>query len=394
LADNGKPRALVLAPETPYPLAGGGALRTASLLHGLARSHDIDLIVFRQPGAADPRTSLPQGLAQRICVIDLPANGRSFAARSLRNTVRLIRHVPPLVDRFSGFEHQVAAAVAGQRYDLGIIEHFWCARYWNQISPVCGRTVLDLHNVESVLHERCAQAESGPAAFAHRVFAEAALELERAWLPRFSCILAASACDAALVQTRAQETCIIVYPNAVPLTPLPVVERRHAIVFSGNLEYHPNVSAVRFFRQEIWPGLRERWPDLIWRLVGRNPLAVRSWTGGDSRIEVTGPVDDAIHELAQAEIAVVPLLAGSGTRLKILEAWAAGSPVVSTSLGAEGLPVEDGRHLLIADGAEAFAGAVSRLLEDCALRQEIAEGGRALLERAFTWEKAWQSLEL
>ena len=121
------------------------------------------------------------------------------------------------------------------------------------------------------------------------------------------------------------------------------------------MEYHPNQLAVRFFRREIWPRLRDRWPGLAWRLVGKNPEAVRQFTSGDPRIEVQGQVDDAIAELARARVAVVPLLAGSGTRLKILEAWAAGLPVVSTTLGAEGLPARDGEHLLLADGAAAFA---------------------------------------
>ena len=93
----------------------------------------------------------------------------------------------------------------------------------------------------------------------------------------------------------------------------------------------------------------------MWRLVGKNPRAVRRFTAGDPRIEVAGEVEDAVEELARAEVAVVPLLAGSGTRLKILEAWSAGVPVVSTTIGAEGLPVRDGEHLLLADGAGAFA---------------------------------------
>jgi glycosyltransferase involved in cell wall biosynthesis len=93
-------------------------------------------------------------------------------------------------------------------------------------------------------------------------------------------------------------------------------------------------------------------------------------------------------------VAVVPILAGSGTRLKILEAWGAALAVVSTRLGAEGLVAEDGRHLLLADGGEPFARAVSRLLHDADLRRELGCAGRALLENRFTWEKAWQHLEL
>jgi glycosyltransferase involved in cell wall biosynthesis len=384
----------MLAPEAPFPLAGGGALRTASLLHYLARRYVVDLIVFRQPGAADPRKDLPAGLVRRVVVIDLPANRRSAAARALRNAVRMARAVPPLVDRFSGFEDQIAQAVAGRRYCVGVIEHSWCAPYGGQLAKVCEKTVLNLHNIESVLHERCARTEGAPAGLAHKVFREASLKLEREWLPRFSCVLATSDTDAERARAIAPAARVSVYPNAVPSIPLPDRIRENAIVFSGNMEYHPNRSAVRYFRHEIWPLLRARWPGLVWRLVGKNATAVRPFTGGDPRIEVRGEVESAVSELALAQVAVVPLLAGSGTRLKILEAWAAGTPVVSTVLGAEGLPARDGENLLLAEGPVAFAEAVTRLLACKELRTSLGMAGRLLMEQEFTWEVAWKNLEL
>jgi glycosyltransferase involved in cell wall biosynthesis len=158
------------------------------------------------------------------------------------------------------------------------------------------------------------------------------------------------------------------------------------------MEYHPNRSAVRFFGRDIWPRLRAAHPGLIWRLVGKNPDAVSGFIKGEERVEVTGEVEDAVAELARAEVAVAPLLAGSGTRLKILEAWSAGTPVVSTRIGAEGLPVRDGEHLLLADEPVAFADAVSRLLECRGLRERLAAAGRLLLEKEFTWENAWRKL--
>ena len=382
--------ALLLAAESPYPLAGGGALRTASLLHYLAARYDTDLLVFRQPGAPDPAKVLPPGLARHVVVLELPPNSRAHAARVLRNGLRLARRIPPLVDRFAGFHRAVAEAVAGRRYAVGVVEHFWCAPYADALAPVCDKLILDLHNVESVLHERCAATESGSAAFAHRVFARASRRLERRWLPRFDRVLVASADDAALLP---QSTRAIVYPNAIPTPPEPVRGDEEAVVFSGNLEYHPNRSAVRFFRREIWPVLRETSPTLAWRLVGKNPEAVAEFTGGDPRIQVVGPVEDAVAELARARVAVVPLLAGSGTRLKILEAWAAGLPVVSTTIGAEGLGAADGEHLLIADDAASFARATTRLLACNGLRTELAAAGRLLLNKEFTWETAWRRLE-
>jgi hypothetical protein len=388
-----RPSALFLAPEAPYPIAGGGSLRSASLLEYLGRPYDVDAIVFRQPGAPDPASFIPVHLVRRVTVLDLPPNRRGFFARAWRNAGRVVRRTPPLVDRFAGFAPPIARALSGARYDLGVIEHSWCAPYLEQMAPFCARTVLDLHNVESVLHGRCAAAEGRAAAAAHRVFQSASRELERTWLPRFSLVLAASDADAALASAIAPQARVAVYPNALPAAPPPAAGDQEAIVFSGNMEYHPNRAAVRFFRREVWPGLRDRWPLLVWRLVGKNPAAVERFTAGDPRIEVAGPVVDAVGELARSRVAVVPLLAGSGTRLKILEAWAAGLPVVSTTIGAEGLPVRDGETALLADGAEAFAGAVTRLLTCRELRRSIGSAGRLLLEKEFTWETAWKKLD-
>jgi glycosyltransferase involved in cell wall biosynthesis len=326
-------------------------------------------------------------------VLDLPEHSRTTPARALRNASRVLRRVPPLVDRFGGFQDAVAQAVAGQSYEVAVVEHSWAAPYFDAITGVSRRTILDLHNVESTLHARCAEVERGPLAVAHRVFRDASLELERAWFLRYSMVLTTSPQDAAAALAIAPGARVCVYPNALPVTPLPPRGDEEAIVFSGNMEYHPNLHAIRFFRTECWPLLRERWPGLVWRLVGKNPEAIRRFTTGDPRIEVTGPVDDAIAELARSRVAVVPLLTGSGTRLKILEAWAAGLPVVATRIGAEGLPVRDGENILLADGTQDFANAVTRLLACTDLRDRLGEAGRLLLDKEFTWETAWQTLD-
>jgi hypothetical protein len=225
------------------------------------------------------------------------------------------------------------------------------------------------------------------------MFSRASRELERTWIPRYSLVLATSARDAAALSDLVPAASVSVYPNAIPQTPLPARVDEEAIVFSGNMEYHPNRTAVEFFRERVWPDLRGRWPALVWRLVGRNPEAVHRLTSGDSRIQVIGPVEDAVAELAKSRVAVVPLLSGSGTRLKILEAWAAGVPVVSTTLGAEGLPIQDGETALLADGAGPFAAAVTRLLACNELRRTLGKAGRLLLDKEFTWETAWQKLD-
>jgi glycosyltransferase involved in cell wall biosynthesis len=384
--------ALFLSPESPYPLTGGGALRSASLLNFLARDHAVDLITFREPGAADPRRHIPSGLVRGVQVIDLPFHARNRWARTMRNAGRLLRGVPPLLDRFSGFDEAIAEATQGQRYDISVLEHFWCAPYWEQLAAISGITVLDLHNIESVLHRQCADSETGAQALAHRVFQNMSRDLEAEWLPRFTYLLAASDTDARRIRQIAPEAAVFVYPNSIPLVPPPRRAEENLIVFSGNLEYHPNISAVRYFHDRIWPKLRERYPGLVWRLVGKNPRSVAGIVKKDDRIEIAGPVADAVSQLARAKVAIVPILAGSGTRIKIIEAWAAGVPVVSTTIGAEGLPARPGEHLLLADQPEDFAAAVSGLLEDASLRDRIGRAGRYLFECEFNWQAAWKAL--
>lgn len=387
-----RPRALFLSPEAPYPAVAGGALRSASIFEYLAARYVVDVIVFREPSAPDPRAAFPAGLARDIHVIELPYHSRSLPARGARNLVRFLTGRVPLNDRFSGFAAPIASCIGARRYDLTLIEHFWLAPYCSALAAQSGRVVLDLHNVESVFYRRCAQAAPWPASIALHRFGRACAALERRWLPRFSLLLAASAEDARSVREISPAARVEVYPNTIPLVPQPDLASQPALVFSGNLEYRPNVSAVRFFRKRIWPLIRECWPGLVWRLVGKNPEAVAKYVAGDPRIELVGPVENAVEALASARVVVVPLLAGSGTRVKILEAWAAGRPVVSTSLGAEGLPAIDGEHLLLADNPEDFAAAVSRLLASPQLRERVGRAGRQLYEREFTWPRGWERL--
>jgi glycosyltransferase involved in cell wall biosynthesis len=359
--------ALFLSPEPPIPGSGGGGLRSASLLEYLRQHYSVEVAGFT-----------------------LRPHSKSLPAKLLRNSLRLLRGVPPLFDRYSGYEDQLAGRVTDRKFDVTVIEHFWCASYAPLLRQHCRTLVLNLHNIESALAETHAHAARWPASWASRRFAAAYRNLEHEWLPKFDIVLVPSEDDA----RRIQHPRVIVYPNALPEIPCPNVAEENCIVFSGNLEYHPNVEAVRWFRSSIWPRIRESSPDLEWRLIGRNPEAVARWTSGDPRIRVIGPVPDAVAEIARAKIAVVPLLSGSGTRFKILEAWAARRAVVSTSLGAAGLSAIDGQHLILREGAEALGEAVVGLLADPSRRSSLGDAGRRLYLDRFTWPAAWAQLDI
>jgi len=376
-------RAVMVCPEAPFPVRGGGPLRTASLVHYLAQRFALDLIVFREPGAPDPREVVPAGLVRRVSVIELPATRKDPVGRALRNVTRYVRKIPPHEDRFRGF-----ALPLDGRYHLGLVEHFWCSSYLDQLRPACETLVLDLHNIESEFYARRAATEPGALGKILRAFGEYNRALETERLGQFDALLVTSADDARLVKHRRT----IVYPNAIPEQARPVRGEEPVVAFSGNLEFPPNLTGIAWFRDQVWPSIVAEHPEVRWRLIGKNPGAAERILQGVHNVQLTGEVEDAVAELARCRVAVVPILSGSGTRLKIVEAWAAGTPVVSTPLGAEGLRAEDGRHLLLGDGAAAFGAAVRQVLSDAALAGRVGAAGRARYEAEYTWPAAWKSL--
>ena len=393
---SGEPeRVLLFSPEAPYPLAGGGAMRTASLLHYLSQRAPADLIVFAPEGAGDPVAALPPGLIEQADAVPLPYHRRAGLVRVYRNASRLIRGRLPLMDRFCepASLARVENLLRGRRYRLAVIEHFWCAEYVDTVRRHADTVVLDLHNVESALHAACGASEPFPQNIGHRLFHERALELERSLFCRFDLVLAASSADADRVRAACPRAKVAVYPNSIPLREPPRVPEQEAIAFSGNLEYHPNRSAVRFFATRVWRQIREKRPGLVWRLIGKNPHAVQDIVASEPGIELSGEVPDALPEIARARVVVVPVLAGSGTRVKIMEAWAAGRPVISSPIGAEGLAAESGRNILLADSPQEWVEQVLKLLDDQARRRELGQGGRTLYEERYCWPAAWRQLD-
>lgn len=358
-------------------------MRTAGMLEYLARRYRVEAIFFRQPGAAEPQAAMPRQLVADACTITLPYHGRGVVARVGRNLKRWARGIPPLVDRFRGFEEEVRRFTAGKRYELAVIEHSWCLPYAEVIAA--RRVVANLHNVESVWHRRMGALEWG---WLHGRFARGYERLEREWLPRFDLVLAPSAADVGQLPAGVKAA---VYPNTIPAGARgAAVRKAPRVIFSANLEYAPNQAAVAWFAREIWPVVAARRKELEWVVAGRNPEAVARWIRGLPRVRVTGRVPSLREEIAGAMLAVAPIRAGSGTRVKILEAWAAGTAVVSTRLGAEGLPT---RAVALADTGEEFVAAIEWLLDDSAARVAMEQEAAAILEAEFTWEAGWNCLE-
>lgn len=368
---------------------GGGAIRTASILEYLQQSFELDVVMFQEKGAAPPR--LP-GRVRRATTQWLPVHSKTTLARATRNLGRLARGVVPMCDRFDGHQRAMEEWLGGHRYDLAVLEHFWLVDYQELVRRHARRLVLDMHNVESILLERAAGTAVRGSAWALRRFAAICRERERALLPRFDALWVTSAADAESAAVRSAGVPVVVYPNALPQMAAPRVEKDNSIAFSGSWGYPPNQSGLRWFIRRVWPVLRARLPDLKLLLIGRDEEDAMAVAGAAKGVEFTGGVEDAVPWIARSQVAVAPLLTGSGTRLKILEAWAAQVPVVATTIAAEGLAARPGSDLLIEDSPDGFAQAILRLLQSPDTASRVARAGRLLFESTYSWPSAWERL--
>ena len=188
---------------------------------------------------------------------------------------------------------------------------------------------------------------------------------------------------------------ITVIPNGVDIEEFLFTKANSqniTISYFGNMEYFPNQDAVLFFSKQILPMIKQKIPGVKFLIVGKNPSLTVQSLATDENIIVTGTVDSVIPHYINSSICIVPLRAGGGTRLKILEAMAVGRPVVSTTIGCEGLDVVDGENLLIADTPVQFAEKVIQLINDKQLYQKIANNGRKLVEDKYSWDKIAEKL--
>ncbi len=270
--------------------------------------------------------------------------------------------------------------------DYFLVEHVRNAEIFNYAKTLWPDVfcVCNSHNVESSLLRQVLAVGGGK-----EKTVRAIEKYERRVLNRVDLLWACSVDDLQEYRglgVRPKNTGVV--PNGVDTARLAFVqcsaEQRRSILFAGNLAYAPNIEGVLWFRREVWPSLKRNFPDLQWQLVGSwaDP-AVLAIAERDIRVAVDVPSMEPY--LASATVAICPLFSGSGTRLKILDAFSAGVPMVSTSKGAEGLDIEQGVHLLIADSAEGFATAVAGLLDDPARRESLRRHARDLAEKNYDW---------
>jgi glycosyltransferase involved in cell wall biosynthesis len=255
--------------------------------------------------------------------------------------------------------------------------------------------VFDDHNCEYLLQERTFLTDlysptRWPAAAYSFVQWRRLRRYEAQVCRRADRVLAVSQADARALRTLVPGLDVTVVPNGIdtrvyqPATVGPEAASR-SIVFTGTMDFRPNVDAVLWFAKEVWPLIRVEVSDVSFYVVGQRPHRRLDALREDQGVTLTGWVEDVRPYIADAAVYVAPLRMGGGTRLKLLEAMAMGKPVVATSLGAEGYPITDGRELILADSPAAFAQAVVSLLNSPARRVELGQTARAFVERRYDW---------
>lgn len=396
-------RVLHLTPELPHwPGGTGGATRQFHLLRRLVElGHDVTVV---GPVAPGQRGALEATAAAGIELIiaPRPASRPREALSALRRRPSLVpdaARLPVLAWQVEVFwtalQPLAQRALRELRPDVVSVEHDNAARW---IAGLDGAPpgVLTLQNVGWHYYANRAAAASGLRRAAFQLEGRRFRRHDLRHLGRYARLVAVSERDREDLQSASPGSPVEVVPNGVAsdeMTVAPEPEGPPTLLFTGTLNHPPNAEGIGWFAEEVWPAVRAQRPDARLLVVGREPPPSVTRLGSRPGIEVVGPVPDMREWYARATAVVAPLLSGGGSRLKILEAIACGRAVASTSAGAEGLELESGRELLIADGAEAFVGATLRLLAEPGLRRELAAAGRRAAEERYDWRVLGDRLE-
>ena len=384
------------------PLDKGGKLRTWHIMRHLAARHDITYLSFSDPSQTSADRDGMREVCERLETVpraDTAKGTWRFYADAAKYVLDPVPYGAAKY-RSAAYRDRLAALLHTSSFDAVVCD--FLVPIVNMPSRLPCPGILFTHNVEAEIWRRHAENATNPVV--RRLLAQQwgrMLRFERDALRRFDLVLAVSDAD--------RRTFDRLYPGAVR-QPVHVVQTGvdtgyfqptpatsgsgHAhLVFTGSMDWLPNEDGMLYFAAEILPRIRARLPGVTLSIVGRAPTPAVQRLAEHPGIEVTGRVDDVRPHVAAATVYVVPLRIGGGTRLKIFEAMSMGKAVVSTTIGAEGLPVTDGRDVSIADEPEAFANAVLRLIANTDERRRMESSARQLVVERYDWSAVAQDFE-
>jgi polysaccharide biosynthesis protein PslH len=378
-----------------HPTTRGGQIRTLEMLKALHRRHEIHYVAFDDgTNPEGPRRSLEYcSRSYRVPHSVPPRRSVRFAGQLLRG---LVSPVPVSVARYvsSAMRQQIKTLLSQQRFDSVVCDFLFPAPNIPELS----RAVLFQHNVESMIWRRHAQEAKHAAKKAYFGLQARRMEkFERDVCRRAGHIVAVSEADRAAMRELFGAERISPIATGVDIdyfTPPAGRDTNADLIFVGSMDWLPNIDAIEYFAADILPLIQRERPECRVIVAGRRPTpGLQALARREPRIVLTGTVPDVRPFLWESTVSIVPLRIGGGTRLKIFEAVAARLPVVSTSVGAEGLPLEDGKQIAIADTPETFAAACLRLLANPPMRGQMSQAAWDLVASRFSWDAVTRDFE-
>ena len=385
---------LLVTPRFPYPTRTGDTLTIFHLLKHFSQRHTVDLVSCTTHILSPDHIAAVAPFCRSVHIVKISSR------QSVINGIGAALRRKPLQSGWfysSGVARTVEQLVRRNRYDVLYAHTVRAARYLTDLeaqSP--SLRVLAMQISMRLNYQRLASYESNPL---HRlVFKHEAARLgafEADLVERFDRALVISGVDRAAISDQPNER-FFECPHGVTLDDQPAgADRRepNTIVFSGNMNYRPNVDAAMFFYRNILPRVRTRVPGAVLFIVGANPDSSIRDLRRDDGVTVTGEVDAVYPWLRRAAIGIDPLRAGAGLQNKVLEGMACGLPMVVTPVANEGIKADPETHLLVAESASSFADQVIRLLEDAGLRSRLGNAARRFIQENWTWDVHFDRLE-
>jgi glycosyltransferase involved in cell wall biosynthesis len=387
---------LFLSQILPYPLDAGAKVRGYYMLRHLARRHAVTLVSFVRP--TDPENAIAH-LARFCESVETVPIRRSRVRDAVAFLASLVLRQPALIarDRSRAYRARVQYLCDETRFDAIHVDQIKAAQHLEGIAAATPR-LIDKHNV---FHEMIEQLARLSPSRVRRLLLARESRAMRAYESRvcrtYNEILAVTAYDAAqlseLIDGARPVTAIPICVDPSEIRPCTPMADTRELVYVGGMNYPPNYDAACWFLTEILPLIRREAPDVRVRLIGARSDTLRRFAAGDDRVIVPGYIDDITPYLAGATAFIVPLRAGSGMRVKIIQAMARAVPVVSTRLGALGIDAEHDRDILLADEPGEFANQTVRLLHDLPLRRRLCDNGRRLVEERYDWRRRYEEVE-
>jgi polysaccharide biosynthesis protein PslH len=390
-------RILWIKADPLYPLDSGGKIRTFQMLKEWHSKNNITYLALLPAGTADAAKSHARSYSSEQVWIpwaDQPKGSASFYLALLRNL--LFSKYPYVIDKYRNSEaaEKIAGLEQTNNYDVVIADFLSMTLNISLDGIDPAKVIVFQHNVESQIWKRHFLTARNPLLKAYMfVQWRRYRRFEAEMCSKFRGVIAVSEDDANRFREEFGLSNVLGHvPTGVDVDFFeatryePEPER---IMFLGSMDWMPNIDGIIDFCKTTYPLIRLRCPNVRLTIIGRNPTpAVVALAQQDPSIDVTGTVDDVRPFMAKAAASIVPLRVGGGTRIKIFETMAMGIPVVSSSIGAEGLPVQDSRDIYIADNAELFAERVVTLLQDSAAARTMGAAGQRLVRQRFTWNAA------